>query len=66
MDINLSQGTPTPQSVDREVIQASLLQKTLKAEENQNLQILASTQLPADQLAAQDTSLVGRNLNVKA
>ena len=54
----------TQQNVDREVVQASLVKKALVAEMSQKVQILQSTQLPPE--VEQDTSVVGRYMNVKA
>jgi hypothetical protein len=62
MDIPSTQSTQ--QNVDREVVQASLMKKALVAEMSQKVQILQSTQLPAE--IEQDTSVVGRYLNVQA
>lgn len=62
MEIPSTQSTQ--QNVDREVIQASLVKKALVAEMSQKVQILQSTQLPAE--IEQDTSVVGRYLNAQA
>lgn len=62
MEITSTQSTQ--QNVDREVVQASLVKKALVAEMSQKVQILQSTQLPPE--VEQDTSVVGRYINVKA
>ena len=62
MEITSTQSTQ--QNVDREVVQASLVKKALVAEMSQKVQILQSTQLPPE--VEQDTSVVGRYMNVKA